>query len=455
MRNKEEIENRQPSHPFTEAPHRTLFAMSLPLLLSLIAEPLTGLADTAFIARLGAIPLAAVGIGTTALTSMFWIFNFLSVGTQTEIAAASGAGDNHQVNRIASMALMMSLGLGIVVAGITFPLAPAVVSLMGADQTLHDAAVSYFRIRLIGAPAILITFAAFGIFRGLQDMKTQFRIAVSINLINIILDPLLIFGPGPFPAMGVSGAALASAAAQWAGAIWSVLTIRSDIMLSRKIKVSDGLRLVRIGRDLFIRTGMLTAFLMLTTRTATLIGPDAGAAHQALRQFWLFTALFLDAYAVAGQSIIAYFTGMGHTQHIRRAAKIVCIWSVVIGTVLMLVMIVGQGFVEYLLVPEAALAVFGPAWLVTALFQPLNALAFGTDGIHWGTGDFQYLRNAMMLASLAGITGLWMLDPDTGNALTRVWIITGVWIGLRSFFGIIRIWPGFGRNTFSVDGANR
>ncbi|HCY84668.1 MAG TPA: MATE family efflux transporter [Desulfobacteraceae bacterium] len=429
--------------------------MSLPLLLSLIAEPLTGLADTAFIARLGAVPLAAVGVGTTALTSMFWIFNFLSVGTQTEIAAASGAGDTKRMNRIASMALMMSLGIGLAVAGITLPLAPAVVSLMGADHTLHDAAVSYFRIRLIGAPAILITFAAFGILRGLQDMKTQFRIAVSINIINIILDPLLIFGPGPFPAMGVSGAALASAAAQWAGAVWAVLTIRSDIGFSQKINLSDGIRLVRIGRDLFIRTGMLTAFLMLTTRTATLIGPDAGAAHQALRQFWLFTALFLDAYAVAGQSIIAFFTGMGQAAHIRRAAKIVCIWSVVIGTVLMLIMIAGQGFVAYLLVPEAALAVFGPAWLVTALFQPLNALAFGTDGIHWGTGDFQYLRNAMILASLTGIAGLWLLAPHTGHALTRVWIITGVWIGLRAFFGIIRIWPGVGRSLLSSQEANR
>jgi len=80
------------SHPFVRNPHRTLIALSLPVLLSLVAEPLTGLVDTAFVARLGAVPLAALGVATVLLSSVFWIFNFLGIGTQTEVARAEGPG---------------------------------------------------------------------------------------------------------------------------------------------------------------------------------------------------------------------------------------------------------------------------------------------------------------------------------------------------------------------------
>ncbi len=69
-----------PEHPFTRRPHRTLVAMSLPVLVSLIAEPVTGLVDTAFISRLGTPPLAALGVATVLFSSVFWVFNFLGIG---------------------------------------------------------------------------------------------------------------------------------------------------------------------------------------------------------------------------------------------------------------------------------------------------------------------------------------------------------------------------------------
>ena len=77
-------------HPFVDRPNRTLLALAVPVFFSLIAEPLTGLIDTAFVSRLGAEPLAALGVGTAALSSIFWIFNFLGSGTQTNVAQARG-----------------------------------------------------------------------------------------------------------------------------------------------------------------------------------------------------------------------------------------------------------------------------------------------------------------------------------------------------------------------------
>jgi MATE family multidrug resistance protein len=96
------------------------------------------------------------------------------------------------------------------------------------------------------------------------------------------------------------------------------------------------------------------------------------------------------------------------------------------------------------MVPPAARELFSAAWLVALLFQPINAFAFATDGIHWGSGDFRYLRNAMLGASALGVLAVLMLDTAHPQALVRLWVITGGWITLRALFGILRIWPGVG-----------
>jgi MATE family multidrug resistance protein len=168
-------------------------------MVSLAAEPLTALVDTAFVARLGPAPLAALGVATTLLSSVLWVFNFLSIGTQTELARAHGAGEEHQGRRIASLALGLGALLGIVLALLAWPLAPAGVRLMGLDDAGVVAGTGYLRVRLLGAPAVLLTVAASGALRGRQDMRTPLVIALVINVLNLILDPLLIFGLGPFP----------------------------------------------------------------------------------------------------------------------------------------------------------------------------------------------------------------------------------------------------------------
>ncbi|MEM6530881.1 MAG: MATE family efflux transporter, partial [Chloroflexota bacterium] len=94
-------------HPFVSRPHHTLLALMFPVLLSLVAEPITGLVDTGFVARLGTDPLAALGIATTALSSMFWVFNFLTVGTQTQISQAAGAGRSADTRSLTSLALIV------------------------------------------------------------------------------------------------------------------------------------------------------------------------------------------------------------------------------------------------------------------------------------------------------------------------------------------------------------
>ena len=142
--------NAPETHPFIKAPHRTLVALSIPTLFSLIAEPLTGLVDTAFIARLGAEALAALGVGTITLSSIFWIFNFLSIGTQTEVSQAFGSNETHRSKALIGMGLAMGAGLGGLVALIGYPLTPAIASAMGASGDTYHFAIEYIRIRLVG-----------------------------------------------------------------------------------------------------------------------------------------------------------------------------------------------------------------------------------------------------------------------------------------------------------------
>jgi MATE family multidrug resistance protein len=243
----------------------------------------------------------------------------------------------------------------------------------------------------------------------------------------------------------VTGAAAASATAQTLGAIWATAVALRRLGRPAGLPVSELRRLLQIGGDLFLRTGFLTFFLLFATRVATQAGAEAGAAHQAIRQSWTFAALGLDALAITAQSLVGYFAGSRRFDQARRVALYSCGWGVVMGALLGAGMWLGRESIAALLVPPAALAVFFLAWPAAAVMQPVNALAFITDGVHWGTGDYAYLRNAVFLATLVGSTGLWLVDPSNSQALLYVWLATAVWIAIRAAFGVLRIWPGIGR----------
>ena len=432
-------------------PHRTLFVLTIPVLFSLIAEPLTGLADTAFVSRLGSAPLAALGVGTILLSGVFWIFNFLGIGSQTETANALGSGNELRVRQTTGLVIILSgiFGIAAIILGYLFT--PWLSAMMEAEGPILRDAVAYMNIRWLGAPAILLMLALFGVLRGLQDMTTPLWVALGTNALNILLDWLLVFGAGPVPAMGVEGAATASVISQWIGAAWTMAVLLRYHKPDFHIRWKDSVRLLKIGGDLFVRTGLLTLFLLVTTRAATRAGADSGAAHQAIRQFWAFSALFLDSFAIAGQSLIGFFQGAGLKEWSRKVASCVVAWSMLTGLLLGLVMLVGEKAAIFLLVPVTSVPVFLAAWRICAVFMPLNSISFATDGVHWGTGDFRYLRNAVLIATTAGIITLGIFGIDGELTLAEIWIATGIWITMRSLLGVLRIWPGIGKAPLGKD----
>lgn len=433
-------------HPFVAQPHRTVLALSLPVLISLVAEPLTGLVDTFFVARLGAVSLAALGVATVMLSSVFWMFNFLGIGTQTEVARSHGAAEQARAAEASTLAMILALVLGTLLAVASWPWLDSAARWMGADAGIGEGAVAYLRIRLLGGPATLVMIAAFGALRGLEDMRTPLRVALASNGLNCLLDPILIFGWGPVPASGIAGAAWASTASQWLAAVWAFLAVQRRLGLASQLRWRRTLRLLRVGRDLVVRTGLLLLFLLLATRVATQIGAQAGAAHQVVRQVWLLAALALDALAVSAQSLIGYFLGARDIARARQVARVACQWGLATGALLTLAMLALAGTLSAWLDSPAARELFLAAWLVSALAQPLSALAFVTDGVHWGTADYAYLRNGMLVATSLGMLALLGIDPHTASALTQVWVATTGWLAVRTAFGLARIWPGVGRS---------
>ncbi|MEM7532083.1 MAG: MATE family efflux transporter [Chloroflexota bacterium] len=444
------------NHPFVAAPNKTLVQLSAAILIALIAEPLTGLIDTGFVAQLGTIPLAALGVGTIALSSTFWLFSFLGIATQTEIAQALGKGNRRQAQQVASLALVLGGLISVALFMVMMPSANGIARLFGAEDAIQQSAVVYMRIRLLGLPPVLATVAAFGILRGVQDMRTPLWIAVGINGCNIGLDWLLIFGTEsiagqwfpPIPAMGVAGAAWASTISQWIGGVFAVWAVGRRLGFSRQVHWVELWSLFKMGRDLTLRTGVLMLYIVMATRTATLAGAEAGAAHQVIRQVFIFTALTLEAFSTTAQSLIGYFHGADRLDLMKRVANVSLWWSVAAGTALTAGMIGLQEPLMRWMVPREAQTIFIHAWLISALIQPINAIAFITDGIHWGTGDYRYMRDAMFTASLVGILTLWFIDVTSINALLWIWASSSAWITVRAVLGAIRVWPGVGDSPF-------
>ena len=353
------------------------------------------------------------------------------------------------------LAFAVGLIISLLISAILLPGAEIVSSMLGAEGAVLVLATEYIQLRLLGAPAVIVVIVGFGALRGVQDMRTPLWIALGINIANILLDYLFIFGWAVIPALGVGGAALASSLSQWLGAAWMFWEVQRRLGLSRDIDLREGVRLLRVGKDLFIRSGSLTLFLLYATRVATQMGAEAGAAHQVIRQVWFFTALVVEAFATTAQSLVGYFYGSGRLELARHVAISTMRWSLAAGVALMLVMLAATPIVTAALVPAGAALLFSTPWLIASISQPLNALAFITDGIHWGTSDYRFLRNAMLAATVSGLLGLRLVSNGDAEYFSDVWIVTVAWVCIRAFWGVLRVYPGIGASPLRASVTDR
>lgn len=400
---------------------RRILALAVPALGALAADPLLSLADTAFVARLGTVPLAALGVDTALFSFVFGAFNFLAYATTPMVARRLGAGDDSGAGRVVVQAMFLAVVLGVLSALVLAGGARRLVGLMQAPEPVVGPAVDYLTIRALAAPAMLIVTASHGAFRGLHDTRTPFLVTLGVNLVNLALDPLMIFGFG----WGLEGAALATVLAQVTGAAVFVYLLAKE---GRKRgwevarpTLGELAPMLTTGGVVILRTLFITGTLTAAAAVAASLGTAAVAAHQVVAQTWLLLALTVDALAIAAQAMIADGLGRGDRPAASEAAARLAGWGLVVGVGLGVLVWLGRGVLAAAFGPDPEVArLIERAAIVAALMQPLAALVFVADGVYLGLLRVGYLASSTGAGAVAA-------GAVMAATVTFGWGLQGVW----------------------------
>ncbi|CAB4298531.1 unnamed protein product [Prunus armeniaca] len=310
----------------------------------------------------------------------------------------------------ASTALIFGTVLGLLQAIFIIFSTKVLLGVMGvkSDSPMLDPAQKYLKIRSIGAPAVLLTLAMQGIFRGFKDTKTPLYVIVVGYGVNIALDPLLIFVCG----LGIRGAALAHVLSQYLMAVvlFIILTKKIDL-LPPSIKDLQFGRFLRNGTLLLARVVAVTFCVTLAASLAAREGPTPMAAFQTCLQVWLTSSLLADGLAVAGQAILACaFAEKDYKKAIATATRVLQM-SFILGVGLTFVVGIGLYFGAGIFSRDVnVLHLIRIGLPFVAATQPINSLSFVFDGVNFGASDFAYC--AYSLASSGGHSKHCILVPS-------------------------------------------
>ncbi|MCL4214042.1 MAG: MATE family efflux transporter [Gemmatimonadales bacterium] len=210
-------------HDYTRGPlGRAIFLLAVPMVVEMAMESLFAVVDVFFVGRLGSAAVATVGLTESLMIVIYTIAFGLSIGATAVVSRRIGEKDKEGAARAAVQVLalgaLISAVLGI--AGAVY--ARELLQLMGADAEVLATGTGYARVLLGGSSTVFLLFLINAVFRGAGDPAVAMRVLILGNSINIVMDPTLIFGLGPFPEMGLTGAAVASTVGRGIGFLFAL-----------------------------------------------------------------------------------------------------------------------------------------------------------------------------------------------------------------------------------------
>ena len=406
-----------------------IWTLAWPIILSNITVPLLGLVDTAVVGHLpDSRYLAAVTLGATLFSFLYWGFGFLRMGTTGLVAQAIGREAHSDVRNLLGQSLIMAAVIGALLIIFGSPLISLGLWLLDGSEAATPLAREYAEIRLWSAPAVLANYAILGWFLGQQNARVTLMILMLTNSVNIVLDLWFVVGLG----MTSGGVALASVIADY-----SALTFGGYLVLrqlghlegcfqrQRLLVVSAYSALFNVNANLFVRTlGLLFAMAFFTAQGARQ-GDTVLAANAVLLQFIMLTSYALDGFAHAAESLVGRAFGRRDWQEFAATVRATAQFSFWTAAVATFAFALGGNYLVAMLTGLTEVRATAASYLPWMIVMPLIAVwSYLLDGVFIGTTAVREMRNSIFIG-LAVYLPTWWLSQGLGNH--------GLWLAFTLF----------------------
>ena len=410
-----------------------IFTMVWPATIESVLQMMVGIVSSAMLGRVGALAVGSVGLGRRVTMLIWGVFAAIGTGSTVMVARSVGAGDRQAAGRYARQAFLLTLGLvfSLTLFIVLFP-KPILVFLYRTDGELLEVATTYLRLVALGIPFMSVMQVTGAIMRGAGNTKVPMQVATTINIVNVILSYLLIFGHLGFPALGVVGAAWAQVIAQACGALMALY-----IMLFRQKDIAFGLRGVGVNwqetksvLDIGIPSAvenltMQFGQIMLTSLVVS-FGAIPLAAHQQGLTAESLSYMPAVGFGIAATALVGQSIGAGSLRMAERYVKELAKWSVMLTAFTASFLIFTPRAVFSLLSNERDVIELGARYLILmGIAQIPQQLSGVLNGSLRGAGD---TKAPMVVAAI----GLWGVRIPLAFYFSRTlgMGIIGVWVAM-------------------------
>jgi MATE family, multidrug efflux pump len=420
--------------------HKRVLHIAVPVVLSNVTVPVLGAVDTGVVGQLGqAAPIGAVGIGAIILTSIYWLFGFLRMGTAGMTAQARGAGDSGEVAALLTRSLLIGLAAGVGFILLQVPLFWAAFQISPATAEVESLARSYMSIRIWSAPAMIALYGVMGWLIAQERTRALFVVQFVMNAVNIGLDLVFVLGLG----WGVEGVAIATFIAEWSGfalGLWFCrAAFRSPVWRDwvRVFHRATLTRMMKVNSDILIRSLLLEAIFVSFMFFGAGFGEVTLAANQVLLQFLFITSYGMDGFAFGAESLVGQAIGARDRPTLRRAAYLTGIWGLATALVFAIAFWILGGWIIDVMAKAPAVQIEARRYLPWMVAAPVVGwAAWMLDGIFIGATATRDMRNMMVFSALIYLVALLALTPLLGNhglwaALLVSFVARGISLGLR------------------------